>query len=310
MPYCISCGGLASDGAKFCTKCGRPFETDARTSNGTEEGGKRAWFQERLRNLESYATCAYCRHRRAKNVCGSLQSPHYGDTIKHEDCCEFFLNNPAQLHYVRALFMDEFAEKFELDLLEAIAEFRQAIQNGLPPDDEAKARLCVGKLLYTRIRRLDLEFPEWIALAESQEAINEMEGALALDREGRYGFFAEPKNRYQLRHLDMLYCVKGGILSIEKSKGDSISDVAALEYWEKKLPLCGYLPSSPLLRTLQEAGRSYSRLGKKEQAMQCFLSILTAAPVDPFDESGAEVELRQTAKASLEFLDKQGDSGD
>jgi hypothetical protein len=83
-----------------------------------------------------------------------------------------------------------------------------------------------------------------------------------------------------------------------------VSEAASVEYWEQKLPLCAYLSSSPLLCTLKEAGYSYSRLGKKNQAIACFRSLLKAAPVDPVDNSGFEAELRENAKTCLEYLYK------
>jgi len=189
-----------------------------------------------------------------------------------------------------------------LDQRQAVAEFKKALDTGLPKDDELQARLCIGKLLDRWTRSLDLDLSSWTRLAETGEAINEMETALLLDREGGFGFFSEPKNRYQLRRLDLMYMAKGGILSIEKSQAESISDAVAIEYWEKKFALCDYLPSSPLVATLTEAGFSYSRLGKIESAMKCFELVITSAPVDPFDSSGFEVELRQRARAGLKYL--------
>lgn len=240
MPFCTSCSEAATDGAQFCTKCGRPLQTALRPTKAIEQDQKRAWFQERLQGLEPNVSCAYCLHRGSKNVCGSQQSPYFGRTIKHEDQCKSFANNPAQLHLIRAMFMDEYADRFGLDQRQAVAEFKKAIETGLPKDDEVRARLCIGKLLDVWTQSLDLDLPEWVNLPETGQAINDIEAALMLDREGGFGFFAEPKNRYQLRRLDLMYLAKGGVLSIEKGQGESTSDAAAIEYWERKLPLCEY----------------------------------------------------------------------
>jgi tetratricopeptide (TPR) repeat protein len=203
------------------------------------------------------------------------------------------------------MFMDEFGNKFGLDPRQTVAEFRKAIEAGIPKDDELRARLCIGKNLDGWARSVGLEVRKWLALAETEQALSEMEQALEIDRDGGFGFFSEPKNRYQLRRLDNLYAAKGAMISIEKGHGDVTSDAAAVEYWDSKLPRCAYLPSTPLLVTMSDAGFSYSRMGMRERAIQCFQSVLTAAPVDPFDEDGFEAGLRQKAKTCLRFLYEQ-----
>jgi len=255
--------------------------------------------------MEPNVSCAYCAFRLPRNLCGGKDSPNYNRTIDHKDQCNAFQNDPAQLDYIRAIFMDEYGAKLDLDERDIAAQFQRAINGGLPADDELKARFHVGKWLAFWTQNVK-DLPKRAGMPETQEAVSSMEGAAALDRQGGFGFFGEPANRYWLRNLDMLYVLIGGLISVERGSGGVISDAAAVEYWEKKLAVWDHLPSSPLLFTLQEAGRSYSRLGKTGQAIDCFRRILTAAPVDPFDKNGSEAELRENAKASLEYLIGRG----
>jgi hypothetical protein len=299
--FCTSCGTAADDDAKFCIGCGLGLHV-AQSTKTDDQADNRAWLQEKLRTMEPEATCAYCLHRGPKNVCGFQTSPNFRHTIDHTDHCDSFENNPAELDFIRAIFMDGFAGKFGLDKRQAAAQFRKAIDGGLPKDDEVNARLCSGKLLDGWIQSLDLSVPERLKLPETARAISDIETALTMDRDGGFGFFADPRNRYQLRRLDLMYFAKGGMLSIEMGQGDSISDSAAIEYWEEKLSFCEYLPSNPLLSTLTEAGFSYSRLGKIDSAIKCFESVITAAPVNPFDHEGFEAGLREKARASLTYL--------
>lgn len=301
MPYCTSCGTQARDNARFCTKCGQSIQIIQKTPQD-DTAIKRAYFEEKMRGLEPNSTCAYCIYRHAGNVCGLEQSPNYGRTIQHQDACYSFTENPAQLHFVRAMFMEDFADKLDIDLREVAEEFRRATCDGLPADDEMKAKLCIGKALDQWSSGLELPLPQWVALPEIQEVVDTIESALEIDRTGGFGFFDDPKNRCQLRRIDMIYMAKGGILSIEKGRDDCISDEASLAYWEQKLPLCRHLKSSPLLSTLVEAGYAYSRTGKKDKAIECFESVLTAAPVNPFDANGFEAELRERAKAAWRIL--------
>lgn len=301
MPFCTSCGAETKKDANFCTGCGRSLRREPAMQKAESTGDARAEFLERLRVMEPKVSCAYCLHRLPKNVCGVRESPNYNRTIRHEDQCASFGNNPAQLDYIRAIFMDEYAGKYGLDERAVAAGFQRAIGSGLPTDDELAARFKIGKWLALWVQNVK-DIRKRAAMAETQEAVASMEAASALDRQGGFGFFAEPANRYWLRNLDMLYVMHGTLVSIERGSGGITSDAAAVEYWEKKFELWKYLPSCPFLFTLKEAGYSYSRLGRKEEASKCFRSLLTAAPVDPFDQNGSEAGLREEAKAALEYL--------
>ncbi len=302
MPFCTWCGAQTRTDANFCTNCGRALHSEHASPTDTPVSKPKGEFLERLRGMESKVSCVYCMHRLPKNLCGAKESPNYNRTIRHEDQCERFTNNPAQLHYIRALFMDEYGSDNGLDGRKVAAQFQRAIEAGLPTDDEMNAKFHIGKWLALWTQGLNLELPKRAALPETRDAIAYTEAASALDREGGFGFFAQPGKRYWLRNLDMMYFAQGGLISIERGTGGMISDVAEIEYFEKKLALWSYLPSSPLLFTLKEAGYSYGRLGKNERSIECFRSILTAAPVDPFDNKGVEAELRDTAKACLQYL--------
>jgi hypothetical protein len=267
------------------------------------ESERQAEFLETLRTMEAKAFCAYCIHRHHDNICGAAEGPKYKQTIRHLDQCGAFANSPARQNYIRGVYLDENAATIVAPR-EIAGEFREAVRKGLPSDDELKARFYIAKWLWRWTKSLDVDLRAHAEMAETREGLAEMEAALTLDRTGGFGFFEKPENRVWLRDLDIWYATYGGLVSIEKGKDGKVSDEAAVEYWEQKLPLCEYLSSSPLLSTLKEAGYSYSRLGRKSQAIACFSSLLKAASVDPVDKNGFEAELRENAKACLEYLHK------
>ena len=303
MPYCTSCGAQIASDANFCTSCGRPRRQAQAEPKLVSKSDRRAEFLQSLRTMEAKEFCAYCIHRSPDNICGAVEGPKYRQTIQHLDQCGAFVNSPARQNYIRGVYLDENAASI-VDPREIAAEFREAVRKGLPTEDELKARFYVGKWLSLWTRSLKVDVRERAAMAETKEALAELEAAVALDRTGGFGFFEKPENRVWLNHLDLLYALYGGLLSIEKGKDGKASDAASVEYWEQKLPLCAYLSSSPLLCTLQEAGYAYSRLGKKNQDIACFSSLLKAAPVNPADELGREAKLRENARVCVESLHK------
>jgi len=45
--------------------------------------------------------CSRCKHRLPKEICGCSKSPYYNQKIEPTDSCDYFLENPAQEHFVR-----------------------------------------------------------------------------------------------------------------------------------------------------------------------------------------------------------------
>jgi tetratricopeptide (TPR) repeat protein len=255
-----------------------------------------------LEDLRSKVTCAYCAHRRPKKLCGSPRSSHFETEVGLTDTCDSFDENPAQLTYIRAIFIDKNGDNVGLDTSEIVKAFNEAIEGGLPADDELYARFCIAKRLVLWINEQDLDPMQRSKLRETEEAIREFELALVLDHEGGFGFFEEVRGRLLLSQLDLMYAVEGGIRSIENARDGNASDAAALEYWESKLPRCDYLSTNPLILTLVQAGHSYSRIGKKDEAIKCFRLAADAAPVNISEKQEFEEDNKREAQICLAQL--------
>jgi tetratricopeptide (TPR) repeat protein len=264
---------------------------------------RKALLLQEVQTMRSSATCAYCVHRRPRKICDSQSSHHFGAQVDLTDSCNFFHENPAQLAYIRAIFLDKSADETGLETSEIVKAFNVAIKAGLPADDELYARFRIAKRLVFWISDQHLDVMQRSKLRETEEAIQEFESALALDKEGNFGFFEEARGRLLLSQLDLMYVVEGGIRSIENAQGGNTSDAAAVEYWESKLPKCHYLSTNPLISTLVQAGYSYSRMGNTNEAIKCFRLAADASPVNIADGYRESEEAQQReARSCLEQL--------
>ena len=302
MPFCNSCGASADEGTRFCKQCGQRLDLKARLGQLDELGDKRAWLLRELETMQSKETCAYCANRRPKEICGFTQGPHFGNRIDPTGTCSFFEENTAELDYIRAIFLDSYADKAGIDAHEVVRAFKKAINGGLPADGEMNARFCIAKVFTFWINGQDLDVQAQRTLPETAETIQQYEAALALDHEGGFGYFEDERHRLMLSQLDLMYAVEGGLRSIDKGHGGVISDDAAIAYWKQKTQLCDYLSTNPLITTFVQMGYSYARLSNNPAAIECFRRALAAAPVNIADNHQHETDQRNEARVALEHL--------
>jgi len=234
------------------------------------------------------AKCSNCKHRQAKHVCGCNQSHFYMRVIQLTDRCDFYLFNPANVHLTNGM-----AYALGDAVGKAVAEFEAAIRLGLPHDDEMQAHSFLSDQ-HRLLARASSESPEdFTASSHVAQAIEQMEKALLMDREGGYAYFSEQVNRPRLADLDTMYYLVG--TDIYESRGEAV----AIRYLKQKVGLTDYLPSCPLLRVLLKLGALYMLQEQAESARECLRNLLAAAPVDVADESGEEREVRDQARVRL-----------
>lgn len=236
--------------------------------------------------------CGHCKHRLPKKICGCPESPRYNQQIEMGESCKFFLHNPAQHLYSKALAMLVVAERDEKHVSKMIEVLDNAIKLGLPEDDEVFARFTLGQLKFERAYK---QVPENTDSPEFLHGLQQMETAVLTDSQGKYGMFSEPHYRWQLSSLTAAYgMVKD---SIWQQKGGE----QAIAYLEEKLHLFDYLSAPPLLLLLA-LGELYMDKRDTELARQTFGKILEA-PVTPADE--VEANVRESAKHQLKALNSQ-----
>ncbi len=236
--------------------------------------------------------CSSCKHRQPKYVCGCSESPHFATKIDGGDCCDYFLLNPAELHFEKGLLCVTEGGRDK----EAIDEWRMAIQMGLPEDTEMVGRFFLGEVLFNVATQESKSNYECVRSPNCIEGLAQMEKAIAIDRQGAYGYFADPVNRSRLRQLDSIYT--SVVFAMPQGQDDS----EKINYLEAKLGLFTYLASCPLLRVLRKLAEMYSLAGQKEKARICFRTIDESEPVDRIDEDGKEKALREEAHRALELV--------
>lgn len=179
------------------------------------------------------------------------------------------------------------------------AMYEAAISGGLPQDDEMVARFFLAeqyRQIVARMASSGLSEQQCVASSRFADAVSQTVEALRLDREGRYGYFAEPLNRACLKDFDLLCCLGADAIF---ERGDRSGAIA---YLEKKMDACAYLTSCPLLNAMRKLAALHVLDGTKWRAIMYFRRIVDAEPVDRLDEQGAEKAIRDDARDGLSRL--------
>jgi tetratricopeptide (TPR) repeat protein len=269
-------------GANFCTECGSAVAADGHAIEAVKAVAAEPEEQR----------CSRCKNLQPRRVCGESRSPQFQTKIEPKGRCDFFVMNPAQVYWkngmIDALRGDRDAE--------AAAAFEAAISGGLPQDDELAARFALGEQYKQLVFNSGMEWQQCVSSRQFEEAIRQIGEALKIDREGGYGYFAEPLNRARLHTFDLMSML-GADAILER--GDR---PGAIVYLQQKVGLCSYLASCPLLNVLLKLGGLYLDEGRMESAQIMFTNVVAAEPVDRVDEQGAEQAIRAEAKERLRAI--------
>jgi Double zinc ribbon len=279
---CSRCGASVAPDAKFCTSCGCPVAAAAVATEIDRESEAQ----------QTEKSCADCKHRQPRFICGSPASPRYQQTVDAADSCDSFLLNPAIQHETNGLTYALEGGRNE----EAVREFQTAISIGLPQDDELSSRFSLAGLLLDLAVNQCNSVEQLLSSPLFNSAVEEGEKAVQIDRDARYGYFSQPLHRAQLRRLDSMYIL------IADSIAEKQSGAAAIKFLQPKIGLSAYLPSTPFLQTLMKLGEFYLAENQKGSAKVCFANLVSAEPVDRSDEKGKELALRQQASEYLRSL--------
>ncbi len=281
---CERCGGRLAAGANFCTECGSPVSAAGRAVEAGNAGAAAEPEEQK---------CSLCRHLQPRHVCGSPQSPYFQKKIEPDGRCDSFVLNTAQVCFKKAT-LDGL--RGDRDPAAVAADFETAIGGGLPQDDEMVARFFLAEQLRQLVFNSGMEWQQCVRSPRFKNAVNQTLEAMKLDRDGGYGYFAEPLNRACLRTFDLL-CVLGAddILELGDRPG-------AIAYLQQKVGCCAYLASCPLLNALLKLGGLYLDEGRLESAQIMFRNVVVAEPVDRIDKEGTEQAIRVEARERLRAI--------
>lgn len=234
--------------------------------------------------------CSDCKHQMARKMCGCPESPLYRKTTEPKDHCGQFVSDPARVLYMEAVLLALATNRAEAGL----SRLEEALALGLPEDDEIAARFMVGEAFKERIANADTPAAELGPdHPEVRRALDEIERAAVIDRNGAYGYFEQALNRARLQQPDYLYKL------VAVNVANSAGDAAALQFADRALATFDYLRTPPLLNLLEWKAALLDRTGRKEEAIRSLRAILTAEPVTREDGDGQEAVLRARAQAQL-----------
>lgn len=236
----------------------------------------------------SRQTCASCKHRLPKSLCGFSKSPFYEQNIEQgETTCEYFEENPAIQYMTDALQM---AMEGGGDSGQIIEKYEKALEIGLPEDDEVATKVCLGD----EYAKIALNSDNANSSPEASTAIQHIETAIQIDKRGSYNFFLKPANRSLLQKYDVLTAIRA-------TSYQERNDVnGAITYAKEKIEALSYLPSPPMLMTLSQLAGFYVDQDKYDEAEHCSQQILNAEPVVP--NSQTEQGLRERAQKTIEGM--------
>ena len=195
------------------------------------------------------AKCLDCKymelHVGYPSICNCKESPNYNQKVEAGDGCRYFEEYPAQDYCTKAR-----AAAIKEDWTEAITNFEQAIQLGLPPRDEvlslaflADLYLSLGEETIRGEQNFENE-EAWEQNDTITKGINHFEKALTLDARNMKRFreeYTTPIMGYDpLRHV--LFGRMGNAYAfrsyaIKRKRGID----AAISYLQEKLKLLDYL---------------------------------------------------------------------
>jgi hypothetical protein len=236
--------------------------------------------------------CARCLYLLPRRVCGNQASADCGRQVEQTHACQHFAESPAQIYYAEALAYLARGDGTDDKIAELLT---LAIQEGLPEDDEIKARVFLAGQ-YADIagdRSSGESFTRDPLLAE---ALKQLEYAAAVDADRGYALFHEATSRGMLARYDACYILLAHE-EVEKRQGPD----AAIAYLEDKLSLFRHVPGDPMICMLEDLGaRYYNHRRDEDGARICIERILTSEPI-PGSEVQEEVKAR--AIKNLAMLD-------
>lgn len=197
---------------------------------------------------------------------------------------EYFLGEVGEQYYVKSVkYINEDKPEEAIDALE------KALEHGL-------SEVLTIEVLYLLGYVRSLMGAKAKDVTRILQAIEPMEQAVTLDRQGKIGYFAKPKTRKDLQRLDILYNLKAQ--KIEEKEGVQ----AAIAFRKQKVSLFDYLSSPPLLATLYALGVAYYQGGEDDLAQTCWEGVVDADPVD--SDSEKEMQWKQQARDALQKLEE------
>jgi len=163
--------------------------------------------------------CCECVYKKTFSICGNDNSPFFNKEVGATQSCEFFKENPAQIHFSNGM-----KNSLSNNLEEAVKEFELALEGELPEDDEVLVRAQFGSICP--------ELEKW------DDGYMQIEKAIMLDSQKKLNIFKNNEgDRLSTFNQFSILC----ILKSREIKEELGLD-SAISFIQEKLNIVEYLP--------------------------------------------------------------------
>ena len=236
--------------------------------------------------------CSRCKYLAPRKKCACCDSPSFTRSVEPTHVCPRFELNPAQDYYSQAtahIIKEDASAETTTQLLET------AVQGGLPEDEDVLARtFLASQYADLAFSRHPDDFNAGVCDPLLSEALKQVEHAVRVDVEQRYGVFASAHNTAMLSRFDASYTAL-----ICEVLDKTLSRDALLAYLKERDAFFGRVPGDPMIYLLEALGIAYYNRGERQTAKVYFQRMLNS-------ESGHDQEtvaqMKDVARKHLQDL--------
>ncbi len=213
--------------------------------------------------------CSRCKYLAPRKKCACCDGQFFTRSVEPTHVCPRFELNPAQDYWSQAtvhVIKEDASKETITQLLEA------AIQGGLPEDEDVLARTFLASdYADLAFSHHPDDFNAGLRDPLLSEALKQLEHAVRVDVEQRYGVFAPGPNRAMLARFDTCYTAL-----ICEVFDKTLSRDALLAYLKERDAFFGRVPGDPMIYLLEALGIAYYNRGERQTAKAYFQRMVNS----------------------------------
>lgn len=236
--------------------------------------------------------CSRCKYLAPRKKCARCDSPFFTRSVEPTHVCPRFELNPAQDYWTQAtvhVIKEDASKETITQLIEA------AIQGGLPEDEDVLARtFLASNYADLAFGRHPDDFNAGLSDPLLSEAFKQVEHAVRVDVEQRYGVFSSGPNKAMLARFDACYTAL--ICEVLEKR---LSRDALLAYLKERDAFFGRVPGDPMIYLLEALGIVYYNRGERQTAKAYFQRMLNS---DSQHDQETIAKMKDVARKHLQDL--------
>lgn len=217
--------------------------------------------------------CRNCLHRKTGWLCTNPKSGHFQQRVGSDDTCAYFEESPGQAHFIRAgsttftLLNATTLNEKQRRLTEIVSSYNNAIQAGLPAEDEAGANLGIAVACGHVVKERFTTSSNMTELDSdvAQMMLTSLRRAGETEKKHHVNYVAD--NWFQLGNVDLLLAFKTTVIHEKESAQ------AAEQFVRQLLAVFEHVIPTPLPRLQFALGNYLLQANKPEAAAKCFRDV-------------------------------------